>query len=54
MFDFITKRFIKLLATIVNVPSHAKCTSLSNQKTLINLHLIYTLKDYITIHFQLI
>ena len=40
---FIKKIFIRLLSCIVNVFSHTKCISLSNQKckiqlTLINLH----------------
>ena len=43
MFGLIKKIVIALLASIVNASSHAKCTSLSNQKckiqsTLINLH----------------
>ena len=43
MFGFIEQIFIRLLTSVVNVSSHAKCVSLSNQKckiqpTLINLH----------------
>ena len=43
MFGIIKKMFIVLLANLVNVSSHTKCVSLSNQKceiqpTLINLH----------------
>ena len=48
---------IGLLSSILNASKHKKCVSLSthkckNQPTLINLHA--TLKDYITIHLQLI
>ena len=43
MFQFIKKKFIRLLARVVNVFNHTKCVSLSIQKckiqpTLINLH----------------
>ena len=43
MFGFIKKTFIQLLTSAVNVSSHTKCVSLSDQKcttqsTLINLH----------------
>ena len=43
MFRLIRKIFIRLLTSIVNDSSHAKCKSINNQKymiqfTLINLH----------------
>ena len=43
MLQFIKKKFIRLLARVVNVFNHTKCVSLSIQKckiqpTLINLH----------------
>ena len=45
MFEIINKKkmFIALLASIINVSTHTKCVSLSNQKceiqpTFINLH----------------
>ena len=55
---FILKTFIRLLTSIVNACNHTKCVSLSKMFILNLLLLIYilinTLKDYATIHLQLI
>ena len=58
MFGLIKKVFMGLLINIVNDSNHTKCASLSNQKseiqsTLIDLHLMNTVKNFTTIHFQL-
>ena len=58
MFGLIKKVFMGLLINIVNASNHTKCASLSNQKckirpTLIDLHLMNTVKNFTTIHFQL-
>ena len=51
--------FIKSLSSIANTPDHVKCISLNNQQcmtqpTLLIHILMNTLKDYVTIHLQLI
>ena len=48
-----------MLTSLVNAFNYTKCVSLSKQKcmiqcALINLHLTNTIKDYVTIHLQLI
>ena len=58
MFGLIKKIFKGLLINIVHVSNHTKFVSLSNQKcmtqpTLINLHLINTVKNISTIHLLL-
>ena len=50
--------FIGLLKSIVDDSNHRKCISLSNQKceiqpSLINLHLMNTVKKFTAIHFRL-
>ena len=60
MFGLIKKLFIGSLNSIVNASKHIKCLSFNNQKctiqpVLINLHPnLDPLKDYVTIHLQLI
>ena len=59
MIGFIERILIRLLTNIVNASNHTKCISLSNQKDMINLLLLIDilmnkLKDYVTIHLQLI
>ena len=41
MFGLIKKIFIRLLTGLVNGSNHTKCVSLSNQKWMIQLTLIY-------------
>ena len=58
MFEIIRKIFIGLLTGLVNGSNHTKCVSASEQNckiqlVLINLHLMYPLKNYATIHIQL-
>ena len=58
MFGIIKKMFIVLLSNILNGSNHTKYVSLSNQKcmvqsTLINLHLMNTVKNFSTIHLLL-
>ena len=58
MFGLIKKVFMGLLINIVNASNHTKCATLSNQKceirpTLIDLHLMNTVKNFTTVHFQL-
>ena len=59
MIEFIERILIRLLTNIVNASNHTKCISLSNPKGMINLLLLIDilmnkLKDYVTIHLQLI
>ena len=59
MFSLIKQVFIGLLASIVNASNHIKCMSIKShqciiQPALINLHIMNMLKDYVTIHLQLI
>ena len=59
MFGRIKKMFAVLLTSIVNASDRKKCVYLSNQKymiqpTLLIYILMNTLKNYITIHLQLI
>ena len=59
MIGFIERILIRLLTNIVNASNHTKCICLSNQKGMINLLLLIDilmnkLKDYVTIHLQLI
>ena len=59
MIGFIERILIRLLTNIVNASNYIKCISLSNQKGMINLLLLIDiltnkLKDYVTIHLQLI
>ena len=61
MFEIIKKKkkmFIALLASIINVSTHTKCVSLSNQKceiqpTFINLHLNEYSQEFHYYHLQL-
>ena len=58
MFGFIKKIFIRLFSIMINGSNRAKSISLSYQKcttqpNLINLYLMNTFKDYVTIHLQL-
>ena len=59
MFGVIKKMFIMLLTSLVNASSDTKYVSLSNQKCKVNLVLLIyilmnTVKNYTTIHYQLI
>ena len=59
MFGVIKKMFIVLLTSLVNASSDTKYVSLSNQKCKVNLVLLIyilmnTVKNYTTIHYQLI
>ena len=62
MFDFINEKICHIINLILlaSASKHTKCAPLSNQKfttqpTLINLHILMnTLKDYATIHLQLV
>ena len=59
MIGFNERILIRLLTNIVNASNYIKCISLSNQKGMINLLLLIDilmnkLKDYVTIHLQLI
>ena len=58
MFEVIKKIFNVLLTGIVIASNYTKCMSLSNQKcmiqpTLINLHIINTVKNLTTFHLRL-
>ena len=58
MFELIKKVFMGLLISIINESNHEKCVLLSNQNcmiqpTLINLHLMNTVKNFTTVHLLL-
>ena len=58
MLGLIQKMFMVLLSNIINASKHTKCVSLSTQKCeiqpfLTNLHPNQTVKNFITIDFQL-
>ena len=55
MFRLINKMVIGLLTSIVNAYNHTKCIFLNNQQcmtqpSLIKIHRMNALKDYVTIH----
>ena len=56
MFELIKKIFVGLLTGIVSIFNHAKCMLLSNQKCMIQPHLINlvsTVKNFTTIYLWL-